>query len=287
MSKTAVAFCPGHISGYFRPIIGDDEETCGSIGAGIVIDEGVTVYASPAPVTGVTIYRYGQENEVVEKIAGSPPVEYLIRMLDVKASVRTVCHLPIGAGFGLSAAALLGSAIALNALFSIGLSPEECTALAHDSEIVHRTGLGDVAACQGGGYDCRCGPGIRAGIIRRFDLADTIAVVTGSPLPTPAILSSPEIMESVHRAFPDGCPENPRDLFRKSRIFAERTGLITPPVREMLAACDASEIPSSMTMLGNGVFALGEQAISVLSPFGEVYRLHVASEGFRLCGVEQ
>lgn len=287
MSKTAVAFCPGHISGYFRPVMGNDERNCGSVGAGIVINEGVTVYASPAPVTEVMIYRYGHGNEVREEIPGSPPVEYVIRKLDVTASVRTVCRLPIGAGFGLSAAALLASATALNALFSLGLSAEECTALAHESEIVHRTGLGDVAACQGGGYDCRCGPGISAGIIRRFDLPDTIAVVTGSPLPTPAILGSLRILEAVHRAFPEGCPENPEDLFRKSRIFAEKSGLITSPVRKMLDACDVREIPASMTMLGNGVFARGEQATAALLPFGEVYRLHVSLEGFRLCGVER
>jgi len=49
--KSVTAFCPGHISGYFRRVDGNDLATTGSIGAGIVIDEGVTVtvHASYAP----------------------------------------------------------------------------------------------------------------------------------------------------------------------------------------------------------------------------------------------
>jgi hypothetical protein len=35
-----------------------------------------------------------------------------------------------------------------------------------------------------------------------------------------------------------------------------------------------------MTMLGEGVFALGEEAAPVLSRFGEVFRLRIAERGF-------
>jgi hypothetical protein len=35
-----------------------------------------------------------------------------------------------------------------------------------------------------------------------------------------------------------------------------------------------------MIMLGEGVFALGEGASPVLSPFGRVFRLRVARKGF-------
>ncbi|PKL59968.1 MAG: sugar kinase, partial [Methanomicrobiales archaeon HGW-Methanomicrobiales-4] len=35
MSLRVTAFCPGHISGFFRPIITNDPATSGSCGGGI------------------------------------------------------------------------------------------------------------------------------------------------------------------------------------------------------------------------------------------------------------
>jgi pantoate kinase len=205
--------------------------------------------------------------------------------LGVSASILSRCTLPIGAGFGLSAAALLASAVALNDLFSLGLSYRECAGYAHREELTHRTGLGDVAACQGGGWECRTAPGLDAPVIRRFDMPGQIATVTCSPLPSPGVLRSPVMMARVQEAYPGGCPEDAAGLFSHSRSFAERTGLITPDVRRILAACDEAGIPASMTMLGNGVFALGNDAARILAPFGEVHILRIATEGFHLRGV--
>jgi pantoate kinase len=70
------------------------------------------------------------------------------------------------------------------------------------------------------------------------------------------------------------------DFFRLSRVFAEKSGCITPRVREGLAACDRAGIPASMTMLGEGVFARGEGARGVLAPFGEILTLEVSDAGF-------
>jgi pantoate kinase len=57
---------------------------------------------------------------------------------------------------------------------------------------------------------------------------------------------------------------------------------MTPEVKKVLRACDAVSIPASMTMLGNGVFAYGTHAGSVLRAFGEVYEFHMAQRGVRL-----
>ncbi|MDD5188978.1 MAG: GHMP kinase, partial [Methanoregula sp.] len=83
-------------------------------------------------------------------------------------------------------------------------------------------------------------------------------------------------------AFPVSLPESVADLFRLSREFAEQSGLMTPEVKKALRACDAVSIPASMTMLGNGVFAYGTHAGSVLRAFGEVYELHMAHCGVRI-----
>ena len=202
--------------------------------------------------------------------------------LGVVASITTECHLPIGAGFGLSAAALLATATALNHLFFLGLTPWDIARNSHEIEVEHRTGLGDVAAAQGGGRVIRHGPGINARIERKFDLPESLYSVSFGPIHTPTVLGSPSQMEQVSSAFPPAAPRNARDFFTVSKQFAERSGLITEAVKKVFRICDQENIPAGMTMLGDGVFAYGKKAQEVLSPFGEVYEFNVSPTGPRI-----
>ena len=199
--------------------------------------------------------------------------------LEVTASITTECHLPIGAGFGLSAAALLASTTALNRLFTLDLTPWDIARYSHEIEVEHRTGLGDVAAAQGGGRVIRHGPGIDARIERKFDLPEPLYSVSFGPIHTPTVLGSPSRMEKVSRAFPSESPLDALDFFTKSKHFAKRSGLITDSVKKVFLLCDQENVPSGMTMLGDGVFAYGKKAREVLSSFGEVYEFQVSPTG--------
>ncbi|OPX68054.1 MAG: Pantoate kinase [Methanoregulaceae archaeon PtaB.Bin056] len=286
LPSSATAFSPGHLSGYFRPVYGPDPAHTGSLGAGIVIREGVTTTIWPSDDTEVTVERRDPvSGKTIGKFFTSPPIHYLLERLGVTARVKTVCSLPIGAGFGLSAAALLSTATAANALFCLSLDATECGALAHEAEIVHKTGLGDIAACMGGGRDCRKGAGIMADIEREHDIPASLCAVVFGPLPSPEVLGSPAAMARVISAFPGRCPEDTADFFRLSRRFTEESGLATPEVLSALAACDEAGIPATMTMLGNGVFASGDGAFSLLSRLGEAFLLHPADGGVRLLEV--
>ncbi|HMA05805.1 MAG TPA: GHMP kinase [Methanomicrobiales archaeon] len=276
MEGAAVAWSPGHISGYFRRIQGATPRDTGSRGAGIVIGEGVTARAvrSRTPVVRMVLPEMPPWGDRV------PLIETAMERLGVSAEVTTESPLPAGAGFGLSAAALLSSISALSALFDLALPDREIASLAHEIEVLHRTGLGDVAACQGGGIECRKGPGIGAEIERIPAPGAVLLAVSLGPIPTPGILGDPARMEAIGRAFPGRCPRDLDDLLYLSRSFAEASGLVTPRVREILGACDRAGVPASMTMLGEGVFALGGDAPRVLAPFGRVYRLSVSPRGF-------
>jgi len=276
MEGVSLAWSPGHLSGYFRRIAGDTPGETGSCGAGIVIAEGVTAQAVPSPVPLVKI----RSPYPLSPTGRIPLVETAMERLGVSAEVTTESSLPAGAGFGLSAAALLASISALSALFHLGLSGRETASLAHEIEVAHRTGLGDVAACQGGGVGCRRGPGITAEILRIPVPGTVIHAVTFGPIPTPVILGDPARMGQISRAFPSRCPRDIGDFFSLSRSFAGGSGLVTPRVAEALAACDRAGVPATMTMLGEGVFALGDEAAPVLAPFGMVLRLRVAGRGF-------
>jgi pantoate kinase len=83
-------------------------------------------------------------------------------------------------------------------------------------------------------------------------------------------------MDQVARAFPARCPASIDEFLALSRKFVEDSGLITPDVRMALALCDRERIAASMTMIGNGIFAYGTQAGTILSGFGEVFELRVA-----------
>ncbi len=279
---SVTAFCPGHISGYFKRVDGHDLATTGSMGAGIVIDEGVTAtaHASRTPVVRIEqIDRNGRRHEIVQD---SPPIISAMNRIGISASVVTTCRLPIGAGFGLSAAALLASLTAINHLAECSMNPEEIAEIAHETEVTYRTGLGDVAACQGGGRVVRSGAGIKGQIERRYDLTEPLFAVSFGPIHTPTVLGSPAQMARVTAAFPPASPGSVADLFRLSREFAEKSGLVTPKVRDILLACDTVNVPASMTMLGNGVFAYGARARAVLRAFGELYEMHMAECGVRI-----
>jgi len=272
------AFCPGHISGYFRPVITGDPATSGSCGGGIVIDSGVTITARQAEKSSVCVMRTDRDGTTYVVSDDSPVIRQLLEELHITASIKTCCTLPLSAGYGLSAAALLGTVHAVNRLFDLGLSPEECALHAHKVEVSYRTGLGDIAACQGGGWVVRKGPGVKAEILRFLD-DQTVHALTLGPLKTSSVLSSPEMLSRITVGFPVAQPDNLSDFFACSRSFAVASGLISPDIWKVLIACDANDIPASMTMLGNGIFALGNHAKDLLSRYGGVYSLQIAQTG--------
>jgi len=286
MGRTAVAFSPGHISGTFRRIGGPSYAETGSIGTGIVIDRGVLATVRAAEHTSVIIHEPRKDMPgTLQTRTGSPPIEYALGKMGVCGEVTTTSSLPSGSGFGLSAAALLSSITAANALFSLGMERDAIVALAHECEIVHASGLGDVVSCAGGGLVCRRTPGLAGDIIRMTGLPDRIFSVHFGPLNTADVLSRPDIMEKIEGAFQPGCPKDLREFFSQARTFARETGLITSAVSGVLAACDAAGVSASMTMLGNGVFATGAGAEEILSEFGSVHSMGIADNGFCLKGV--
>lgn len=273
MPPSVVAWAPGHISGYFRRITGETFRGTGSVGAGIVTSEGVIATVAESAETEIFVLSDGVEN------TGSPPIGYALERLDLTASIITESKLPIGSGFGLSAASLLATLTGLNELFALSMSCHEIALLAHEIEVKYSHGLGDVAAEVGGGLVCRTGPGIDTEVHRMVGLDDTIWCLCAGPIPTDGILGSAGMMDQIAGAYPGRCPVDLPDFLSLSRRFAEASGLITPVVGEVLQACDDASVPASMTMLGEGVFAIGDDAEVVLSGFGKVYPTGIAEAG--------
>lgn len=204
----------------------------------------------------------------------------------VGATVDTVLELPMGSGFGMSAAGALSATVALADL--LGLPRQSAFEAAHRAEIANHSGLGDVAGIMAGGIEIRKREGLPpvGEVVRLADDLDIVACVVGPRMSTAAVLRSEEDLlprtgKECHRRLLDD-PTVDRFL-RLCRGFAEKSGIITEPVRRALDELDGLG-PCSMVMLGNTVFAAGnlDEQEAVLKKFGPTYRLHLDLEGPRV-----
>ncbi|MHA1370000.1 MAG: GHMP family kinase ATP-binding protein [Promethearchaeota archaeon] len=66
---------------------------------------------------------------------------------------------PIGAGYGTSGCGAIGIAIAINVMFDLGWSLDECGKIAHCAEVKNKTGLGTVGGQIRGGCTITIAPG--------------------------------------------------------------------------------------------------------------------------------
>ena len=118
-----------------------------SLGMGFTVKEGVDVTVSEHPETSVLFN--GQ-------LIDFPTVRAVTDRLTQDAGAAGVkvdltSPLPLGCGFGLSGAASLATAYALNALLHLGKDAETLAMVAHVAEVENRTGLGDVCSQYHGG----------------------------------------------------------------------------------------------------------------------------------------
>ncbi len=252
MDDAARAFVPGHVTGFFTVERDEDPTRAGSTGAGVTLADGVTVEVGPATETSVRLNGEAVEMEAVERVLDA---------LSVRATVDGETSLPVGAGFGVSGAMALGTALAANELFETALSENELVTVAHGAEVQAGTGLGDVVAQARGGVPIRLEPGgPHHGKLDAVPARGRIEYVSFGRLDTGEIIGG----DTDHLARPG--EEALSEVVRKptvaqvtyaSRRFARETGLLTDDVSA--AIHDVSEVDgeASMAMLGNTVFALG------------------------------
>ncbi|KTG09645.1 sugar kinase [Haloprofundus marisrubri] len=252
MAGEAAAFVPGHVTGFFSAHPDDDPRVAGSRGAGVTLSHGVTVRVRPAESTTVTL-----EGETIRV----DPVERVLDALSVTATVDAETSLPLGAGFGVSGAMALGTALAANDAFERALSENELVTLAHGAEVQSGTGLGDVVAQAHGGVPIRLEPGAPGeGLLDGIPAQTRVEYVTFGELSTEDVLSgdTARLSEAGTRALSSLVERPTLDRFMlASRRFAREAGLLTDRVEEAIREVNAVDGEASMAMLGDSVFALG------------------------------
>ncbi len=258
-AKRADAFAPGHVTGLFAPgATARDPRARGSIGAGVVLELGVHASAVfvPGPVRSLRVRSdLGTPLPISEEVA-----RRLRPRRSGRITVRLVHELPVGQGFGMSAAGAAATALAVGTL--AGRSTEKSIEVAHLADLFGGGGLGGVAAIAGGGgleFRTRAGlPPWGRTTHRTLDGSLFLGVV-GGPLASPTLLSSPRFMARVSAAsaglgtllrHPD-----PDAFFAASERFTDRLGLVSPPLRRVLAGLRREGGWAAQSMFGRSFFA--------------------------------
>lgn len=284
--KRAIAFCPGHITGFFQVIEHDNVFASGSRGAGFCTELGarsevwMTDGAGSIEVTINGIQTF------------APVTEYALRKLlrtePYDLNIITTLGLPVSQGFGTSAAGALSASLALSSL--LGRPPHEAFEAAHESEVMNHTGMGDVSAMSRAGMTFRRKEGLPPlGKVDRFDgEPEVVLCEIGVPVKTSDVLTDERLRATINTMGKRCLEEFDREptlsaFTRLSKRFAVETGIASREALKAIAAAETSG-QASMSMLGNSVFAFGdtERLEQILHDFGTTYRTKVDPQVPRL-----
>ena len=248
------AFCPSHITCFFRPASSDRILEKGSRGAGIRLKEGTTVHIREiSGRTRISIDREEREawitKHLLEKMAPGRSFE-----------VNIECGLPPGQGFGMSASGVIAAALCLSEI--LGKSRKEAFEAAHISEVECGGGLGDVAALM---HEVNAPIRIKEGMPPFGKVIDSgivfdrmTLVVLGKKMSTAEILGdevrSKKICEAGDTAMERFLHGNNKSIFDISRQFAFDSGVMGKEVAGAIKKLEKNGAKASMCMLGNSIF---------------------------------
>jgi len=295
---TAAAFAPAHVSGLFA--VHDEAADAlakGSRGAGWSLERGAVARVARAPATSHGRLR-------VEGTEADLPVTR--RALDrlapaVPLDVDLTLQLPVGQGFGMSAAGTLAACLAAAA--ELGLETDDALAAAHAAEVASGTGLGDAVGSWTGAGEVRTRPGVppRGHVLRVEppDDATFLLAVAGEPIPTPKVIRDPTwaartrqlgdaAVDRIVAARQDGAWQA---ILQESARFSRDLGLMPPRLAQLGAMLDGLAGTWGQAMLGSTLWCTGpaddlREAEARLRAAGvDVLRLGVDRNGARLVRV--
>lgn len=251
MTDAATAFVPGHVTGFFTSEEADDPTKAGSRGGGIALADGVEVTVRPADRTSCSLNGVDLEMEAVDSVLDA---------LGATATVNGETDLPLGAGFGVSGAMALGTALAAGQAFERPLSENELVTVAHGAEVQAGTGLGDVVAQAHGGVPLRLEPGgPQHNYLDAIPARSRVEYYVMGERSTAAVLSgdTDELTAAGDRALASIVREPTLESFmHASRQFSREAGLLTDDVRDVVTDVTDAGGDAAMAMLGETVFAL-------------------------------
>ena len=264
---TNSVFVPGHITGFFSIENHDIKLKNGSCGVGFLLSRGVKTTVSPSDKLIIEVNQ--GDNTVIDEVLS------VLELENSNFKITQDIQLPIGAGFGTSAASALSLTLALNEFLNLGYSDELCGQIAHMAEVNLGAGLGDVIAQTGNGLVLRTKPGAPGiGEIKSFSEDVFIGWKTFGGIETSDIILNPhfkEVISSSGSKYLELFEEEPtlENFLSFSLKFSQEINLMSDEVKNLIDYFNSSGdiLGSSMAMLGNTAFAFAynEDALKKLN----------------------
>jgi pantoate kinase len=304
-------FAPSHITGFFEIIDNPDPLKMGSRGAGVALEAGVTTDVEIADGSGIVVKINGKNDpknasityKTLDLIKKQFNVDQSIddkKNLDIKLSnkelndknglndersfygmdepffdrkisIEHTLNVPIGAGFGTSAAFALGTSIGIAKALDMPVTYNKVASIAHLAELEMGSGLGDVIAEVCGGIVLRLkegAPGVGAVdkmILNDSDRENNLFVIAKSlgEIETSSIINDPSYKKKINQTGKNLLFEllknpDPGFFMKLSRKFSEETQLMNAEVLEVVNVLQDETIGASMAMLGNTAFAISK-----------------------------
>jgi len=292
------AFCPAHVTGFFKAQLDDQNlktNELGSLGAGFSIQDGVTTQVEVSPAEEfdykITTDGYSTDNTSVSEFV----INDFIKRTNSKyfINVHHEISVPVGYGLGSSGAVALSLAVALNKALNLNLSKEKVGQIAHNAEIMCKTGLGDVLASYYGGFEIRTkagAPGV--GVLEKINTDSNVVLICFSPISTKKFIT--EKIETIN-----GLGGKMVDELRKTRNyndfqdmsikFSKYVQVMTPKMESVVADLHKEGIKCGVALFGETVFTMipsnmEQKVLDVLKKYddGIIIKSRIDNSGVRL-----
>ena len=274
------AFSPAGISSFFeildrrpdgRPF--KDLSYAGARGGGFVISRGVLtrVRLKRAKKSRVSVRINSRAANYARTTIST--VAKLLQISGERYDVTVEHHVdvPIGAGYGASAAGSLSAALAFSDGADLGMSVNEVGRIVHEAEIACGTGLGTVGPILTGGFILTRksgGPGIA--VIDRLPTSQRLKVVSAclGPISTKKALQSKDLRRKVNalgRATFRSIARDlrPQNFMKASKKFAYGLELMSPSTARLIEVMEAAgAIGATQNMLGQAVHAIADEDVA-------------------------
>ena len=265
----ATAFCPAHITGFFKAHLDDNQnnlENLGSMGAGFSIKQGVTTRVKISTKDNqesnfrITTKGYQSDKTDVSKFVLNEFLklgEFSNKFFDIEHEIS----IPVGYGLGSSSAVALSLSFALDQALETKLDKTTIGQIAHNAEVSCKTGLGDVLASFHGGFEVRVKPGAPGiGNVEKI-LTDKISIIMicFSPISTNKFLKERLSQinglggKMVNRLLESKNYEHFQDM---SLEFAKYVDVMTPRMQKLVNELSQNNIKCGIALFGETVFSM-------------------------------
>lgn len=272
--RAATAFAPATITNFFDVVYDGGGRPAGATGGGYVLSLGVTTKVNQIRGVGVHI-RVNGDSRYAARTTRRALALFASAFPEVKGGidVEQRVDVPIGGGFGSSAASALSAVYACAAAARIRRPKRELARFAYRAEKEEQTGLGTVSVVYGhvgaGAIVSPGRPGEARYVTARVPKGTRIVTAFVGPFDKRDAFASPSVrrrVSSLGRRALQGFLSDPTlpCLASQGEMFSAGLGLESPVVKKLEAtAKSAGALFASQNMIGYSVHCITDESSTV------------------------